>query len=104
MIWAQLAISSRPDKRERAAALSRIIYARDLTPEGRPSLQASLRKLVDDALEAQVMQEAPSQINVVGFGKMAGKYFIDEMEHSYSPSGGYKTQVKASKVEQEEFA
>ena len=43
-------------------------------------------------------------INVVGFGKMAGKYFIDEMEHSYSPSGGYKTQVKASKVEQEEFA
>ena len=43
-------------------------------------------------------------INVVGFGKMAGKYFIDEMEHSYSPSGGYKTQIKASKVEQEEFA
>lgn len=42
-------------------------------------------------------------INVVGFGKMAGKYFIDEMEHSYSPSGGYKTQIKASKVEQEEF-
>lgn len=37
-------------------------------------------------------------------GKMAGKYFIDEMEHSYSPSGGYKTQIKASKVEQEEFA
>ena len=44
------------------------------------------------------------RINVVGFGKMAGKYFIDEMEHSYSPSGGYKTQIKASKVEQEEFA
>ena len=43
-------------------------------------------------------------INVVGFGKMAGKYFIDEMEHSYSPSGGYKTQIKASKVEREEFA
>lgn len=43
-------------------------------------------------------------INVVGFGKMAGKYFIDEMEHSYSLSGGYKTQIKASKVEQEEFA
>lgn len=41
-------------------------------------------------------------INVVGFGKMAGKYFIDEMEHSYSQSGGYKTQVKASKVEQRE--
>ena len=43
-------------------------------------------------------------INVVGFGKMAGKYFIDEMEHSYSKSGGYKTQIKASKVEQEDFA
>lgn len=65
---AQPAISSHPDKRERAAALSRIIYARSLAPEGRPSLQASLRQLVDDALEAQVMQEAPSQINVVGFG------------------------------------
>ena len=44
------------------------------------------------------------QCHAVGFGKMAGKYFIDEMEHSYSLSGGYKTQVKASKVEQEEFA
>jgi len=65
---AQPAISSHPDKQARAAALSRIIYARNLTPEGRPSLQASLRQLVDDALEAQVMQEAPSQINVVGFG------------------------------------
>lgn len=65
---AQPAISSHPDKRERAAALSRIIYARDLTPDGRPSLQASLRQLVDDALEAQVIQDAPSQINVVGFG------------------------------------
>jgi hypothetical protein len=65
---AQPAISSHPDKRERAAALSRIIYARNLTPEGRPSLQASLRQLVDDALAAQVIQETPSQINVVGFG------------------------------------
>ena len=43
-------------------------------------------------------------ITVVRFGKMAGKYFSDELEHSYSPSGGYKTQVKASKGEQEEFA
>lgn len=38
-------------------------------------------------------------INVVGYGKMGGKYFIDEMEHVFSPSSGYKTQVKASKVE-----
>lgn len=64
----QPAISSHQDKRERAEALSRIIYASSLTPEGRPSLQASLRQLVDDALAAQLMQDAPSQINVVGFG------------------------------------
>ena len=42
-------------------------------------------------------------INLVGYGKMAGKYFIDEMEHTFSPSGGYKTQVKASKVEKGDF-
>ncbi len=42
-------------------------------------------------------------IELVGFGKMAGKYFIDEMGHSYSASGGYKTTIKASKVEQENF-
>ena len=42
-------------------------------------------------------------INLVGYGKMAGKYFIDEMEHVFSPSGGYKTQVKASKVEKGDF-
>lgn len=37
--------------------------------------------------------------NLVGYGKMDGKYFVDQMEHSISPSSGYKTQVKASKVE-----
>lgn len=35
---------------------------------------------------------------------MDGKYFVDQMEHSISPSSGYKTQVKASKVEKEDFA
>lgn len=43
-------------------------------------------------------------INLVGYGKMAGKYFVDELEHVISPSGGYKTQVKASKVEKGDFA
>ena len=43
-------------------------------------------------------------INVVGYGKMGGKYFIDQLEHVISPSGGYKTQVKASKVEKGDFA
>ena len=42
--------------------------------------------------------------NLVGYGKMDGKYFVDQMEHSISPSSGYKTQVKASKVEKEDFA
>ena len=42
-------------------------------------------------------------INLVGYGKMAGKYFIDEIEHVFSPSSGYKTQVKASKVEKGDF-
>lgn len=41
---------------------------------------------------------------LVGYGKMDGKYFVDQMEHSISPSSGYKTQVKASKVEKEDFA
>ena len=38
------------------------------------------------------------------YGKMDGKYFVDQMEHTISPSNGYKTQVKASKVEKEDFA
>lgn len=42
--------------------------------------------------------------NLVGYGKMDGKYFVDQMEHTISPSNGYKTQVKASKVEKEDFA
>ena len=42
--------------------------------------------------------------NLVGYGKMDGKYFVDQLEHSISPSSGYKTQVKASKVEKEDFA
>ena len=41
--------------------------------------------------------------NLVGYGKMDGKYFVDQMEHSISPSSGYKTQVKASKVEKEDY-
>jgi len=64
----QPAISTDPKKVERAASLSRIIYARNLTPEGRPSLQASLRQLVDDALAQELIQATPGQINVVGFG------------------------------------
>lgn len=64
----QPAILSHSDAREQAAALSRIIYALGPTPEVRPSLQASLRKLVDDALAAGLIRAAPCQINVVGFG------------------------------------
>lgn len=37
--------------------------------------------------------------NLVGYGKMSGKYFVDQIDHVFSASGGYKTQVKASKVE-----
>lgn len=43
-------------------------------------------------------------INVDGYGKMGGKYFIDQMDQVYTKSGGYKTQVKASKVEEGDFA
>lgn len=63
-----LPISSDRKKAAHVARLSRIIYARDLTPEGRPSLQASLSQIVNDALAAELLQDAPRQINVVGFG------------------------------------
>lgn len=65
---AQPAVSKDPKKSERAAKLSRIIYARTLTPDGRPSLQTNLRQLVDDALASSLIQASPRQINVVGFG------------------------------------
>lgn len=61
-------ISSNPTKADCFARLSRIVYARDFTLEGRPSLQASLRQLVSDALEGELIQDAPREINVVGFG------------------------------------
>ena len=39
-------------------------------------------------------------INISGFGsKIDGKYFVDELNHTYSVGSGYKTKVKASKVE-----
>lgn len=39
-------------------------------------------------------------INISGFGsKIDGKYFVNELNHTYSVGSGYKTKVKASKVE-----
>ena len=64
----QSAIRNAPLKMAHVSRLSRIIYARTLTPEGRPSLQASLSQLINDALDATLIQGAPRQIRVVGFG------------------------------------
>lgn len=41
---------------------------------------------------------------LVGFGKMDGKYFIDSMEHSFGRSSGYVTKISASKVEEADAA
>lgn len=43
-------------------------------------------------------------INVVGYGKMDGKYFIDSLNHDLTKSGGLKTKVKASLVEVDDFS
>lgn len=43
-------------------------------------------------------------INLVGYGKMDGKYFIDSLNHDLTKSGGLKTKVNASLVEVDKFA
>lgn len=43
-------------------------------------------------------------INLSGWGSnIDGKYFVDEMKHSFSRSGGYKTKIKCSRVEELEL-
>lgn len=37
---------------------------------------------------------------LVGYGKMDGKYFVDSMEHSIDRTSGYVTKISASKVEE----
>ena len=64
----QDAFSSDPIKQASIKKLSRVIYARSPTPAGRPSLQNNLRLLVDQALEARLLDEAPKVIYVAGFG------------------------------------
>ncbi len=64
----QAAISKLPDKQADVLRLSRIVYATVPTREGRPSLQATLRQIVDQALARQLIRETPRSIYVVGFG------------------------------------
>jgi len=37
-------------------------------------------------------------VNIEGFGKLDGKYYIDKATHTVSASGGYETSVEMSKV------
>lgn len=64
----QAAISKQADKQVDVERLSRIIYATAPTREGRPSLQAALRQLVEQALAKQLIADTPRAIYVVGFG------------------------------------
>jgi len=38
-------------------------------------------------------------VNMEGFGKLDGKYYIDKVEQSVSSNGGYTTSIETSKVE-----
>lgn len=64
----QEALSTMSAKRERARKLSRIIYATSPTRDGRPSLQRSLRSLIDQALDERLIGEEPRLVIVAGFG------------------------------------
>ena len=64
----QPGFSIQPEKRPAIAALSRIVYAISPTRDGRPSLQSSLRAIINEALSKGLIAEAPSVIFVVGFG------------------------------------
>lgn len=64
----QPALRQRPAQRDQVRALSRVIFADAPTPDGRPSLLASLRQLVNKALRERLIVEAPAVIQVVGFG------------------------------------
>ncbi|KAB2963800.1 hypothetical protein [Zoogloea sp.] len=64
----QAALSTAPEKQKLARKLSRIIYATSPTREGRPSLQRSLRSLIDQALDEHLIAEAPRLVIIAGFG------------------------------------
>lgn len=64
----QAAISKQADKQADVERLSRIVYATTPTREGRPSLQATLRQLVEQALAKQLIADTPRAIYVIGFG------------------------------------
>lgn len=40
-------------------------------------------------------------VNMVGFGQLSGKYYIDKVEQSVSASSGYTTSLEMSKVEED---
>lgn len=64
----QAAVSKHEDKQADVDRLSRIVYATSPTREGRPSLLAALRQLVEQALAKQLIADTPRTIYVVGFG------------------------------------
>ena len=64
----QAAISGRREKQADVERLSRIVYATSPTREGRPSLLATLRQVVEQALVKQLIADTPRTIFVVGFG------------------------------------
>lgn len=95
---AQEALSCVEKKQPLARKLSRVVYATGPEPENRPSLQKSLRHIVDEALAARLIEEEPKTINVVGFGlrfDVASLSDFSELKSQLDSAGGRISTVGA---------
>lgn len=70
--------------------------------------RASLREANINSMEAtidsvgRVLLVAGNSVNLHGFGKLSGKFFIDESTHTYDRSSGYTTSFRAVRTKKTE--